>query len=155
MYLLQPRDHDVSISKQTSSDPATCSTGLSDVLIMSCDSQDSETVQKETVMNSEKKDSLTLNGPVPWKSQRTVFVQAVEQLSFQGVHLCTIHLGTVLARKYSTAITTEKQALRIMVCPWNRWGFLFTPPLFPNIAMVTNHHLSFIYTPLLHAHCMR
>lgn len=52
MYLLQPRDHDVPISKQTSSGPATCSPDRSDVLIMLYDSRDSETVQKETVMNS-------------------------------------------------------------------------------------------------------
>lgn len=39
--------------------------------------------------------------------------------------------------------------------PAKSMEFLVFSSLFPTIAIATNHHLSFIYTALLHGHCMR
>lgn len=45
-WCLQPKRHDISISKQTSSGLPACSPGFKDVLIKLFDSQDSKTVQR-------------------------------------------------------------------------------------------------------------
>lgn len=121
------------------------------MLIMLWDSWDSETAQRETVMNSgKKKDSLTLNRGHYLKKKCFHKLQSSWAFKVSWVHLSTNNFGTVLARKYSTAVTAEKQELWDDDLPMKSMGFLvyatLHPLLFPNIAMVTNHHLSFIYT---------
>lgn len=64
---LQPKRHNVSISKQTSSGLAACAPGLEDVLIKLCDSQDGETVQKHNRGELSRKDSSTHNSPTRQK----------------------------------------------------------------------------------------
>lgn len=66
-----PEDRDVSICTQTSLGPATCSADLEDVLIMLCDSQDSQTVRKNNSDELCWKDNLTIYSPAPWKGRES------------------------------------------------------------------------------------
>lgn len=140
---LQPKRHNVSISKQTSSGLAACSPGLEDVLIKLCDSQDSETVQKHNRGELSRKDSSTHNSP----TRQKVGVWTSVGVTYFFTSLLPLH-APARAHKYLIAHTMETQAPCVDFPVKSM--MLLVDSTFLTIAMETSDHLDSIFVLPLH-----
>lgn len=149
-----PEDRDVSICTQTSLCPATCSADLEDVLIMLCDSQDSQTVRKNNSDELCWKENLTIYSPAPWKSRESGVWPKVGVAEGSDVLL---YLYVILLKDRSATLIVHcnysGKTWWMMICPCNWWGFLFIPSLLSHychgnkLLLEVHLHATFARTP--------